>query len=1041
MSGLDWRLFVSLGMQREPARKTSAGFPVAGEIEALEPRLLLTGHHDEDSLVLLDEYGDETWAEGDLPIDANGDSGDGGGAGPQWNPPQGTISGNDDISGVNDGTYDLADTFNLHSYAGSNFTIYLDFDGHTTSGTYWNTYYNSGNDIVTEAWSYDGDRSTFSTTEQQMIQRIWASVAEDFAPFDVNVTTADPGADALRKSNNADTQYGVRVVIGPNSFYSSAGGVAFIGSFDWSTDTPAFVFNSSEVGVREAISHEVGHALNLYHDGTSSSSYYSGHGSGATSWSPIMGVGYYTSVSQWSQGEYTDADNTEDDLQIITTQNGFGYRADDVGNTFAAASGLSLDGASLSGQGLIERNTDIDVFSFITGTGTVSLDIDAALYSANLDIFAAVYDASGSLIATSNPADSLSASFSLDLSAGTYYVTVDGTGTGDPTTGFSDYGSLGNYWISGTVAENQSPVANDDTATTNEDTAVTINVMANDSDADGQSLTIISLNNGSYGTVLYSNGQVVYTPGSNYFGTDSFTYSVSDGYGGVDTATVTVTIVSTPESVTITGPSSSTTDNTPTITWNALGDATRYEVLIYDGNTGQMVASDANATGTSYTASSALSSSSYQVYVRGVNASDVAGDWGMLNFTVTPPGATTITGPSGATSDTTPTITWNAVTDADHYEVLVYSSTRGALVLDNANVSATSLTAGSSLQADSYQAYVRAVNSTGDSGTWGSLGFSITAAATPESVVITGPTGSTTDTTPTITWNAAGNADHYEVLIYSATLGQMVDGNNNVAGTSYTPASAIPDDTYQVFVRAVAANSTAGAWSSTQFTVNSSVTPGEVFITGPSGSVSDATPTITWNAATNADHYEVLIYSTTLGQMAASDANVGGTSFTPGSELADDSYVAYVRAVSSDGTPGNWGMQEFSVSTSTAPGDVTVTGPSQSTPDATPTVTWDAAANADHYEIQVYSTTQGQLVESANNVTATSYTLSTQLPADSYRVYIRAVDGNGTPGNWSTYDFNVVAAAALSEIEFLDMFWELASNSESVEDESALWSD
>ncbi|MFT7643750.1 MAG: hypothetical protein ACI9G1_005516, partial [Pirellulaceae bacterium] len=106
-------------------------------------------------------------------------------------------------------SYDLSQTFNLHSRPNAALTIYLDFDGHTTSGTSWN---NGRGDINTPSWSLDGDASSFSTSEQQTVQRIWARVSEDFAPFEVNVTTEDPGAAALIRTNNSDTEYGIRVV-------------------------------------------------------------------------------------------------------------------------------------------------------------------------------------------------------------------------------------------------------------------------------------------------------------------------------------------------------------------------------------------------------------------------------------------------------------------------------------------------------------------------------------------------------------------------------------------------------------------------------------------------------------------------------------------------------------------------------------------------------------------------------------------------------------------------------------------------------------
>src|SRR5690606_12150521 len=66
----------------------------------------------------------------------------------------------------------LGDTFKLHSLPGATKTIYLDFDGHTTSGTSWNGAYNGGADFTTPAYSFEGDAS-FSNAELERIQRIW----------------------------------------------------------------------------------------------------------------------------------------------------------------------------------------------------------------------------------------------------------------------------------------------------------------------------------------------------------------------------------------------------------------------------------------------------------------------------------------------------------------------------------------------------------------------------------------------------------------------------------------------------------------------------------------------------------------------------------------------------------------------------------------------------------------------------------------------------------------------------------------------------
>ena len=367
-----------------------------------------------------------------------------------------------DASAAAAAPFPLDQTFGLHSLPGASKVIYLDFDGHTTSGTQWNSEFAGGSDIVTPAYSFQGD-SSFTDTEKDRIQKIWERVAEDYIPFNVDVTTEDPGSAALMRAGLGDQEWGVRVVIGGDSsdwFDDGAGGVAYVGSFDWNSDTPAFAFSenlfSSERNVAEAISHEAGHTVGLRHDGTDPPNgveYYQGHGSGATGWAPIMGVGYYKNLVQWSKGEYPQANNSEDDLAIIVSSNGFGYRTDDHGDTRALATALTVDGNNdVSGEGIIERNTDLDFFSFITTSGTITLDIDPFYNSPNLDILASLYDSAGGLVAAGNPATALDANFNVTLPAGTYYLSVEGTGKSPADTGYSDYGSLGYYSISGTLS-------------------------------------------------------------------------------------------------------------------------------------------------------------------------------------------------------------------------------------------------------------------------------------------------------------------------------------------------------------------------------------------------------------------------------------------------------------------------------------------------------------------------------------------------------------------------------------------------------------
>ncbi len=354
----------------------------------------------------------------------------------------------------------LANTFLLHSLPSATKTIYLDFNGHTTTGTLWNTNYGVGT-IVTPPFSLDADPA-FSLEERLRIQGIWQRVVEDFLPFEVNVTTQAPPTSDLIKSGSGDQRWGVRVAIGGHYqdwFGAFAGGVAYYDSFNFDSDTPAFVFSDTigngEADIAMTISHEVGHSLNLHHDGTPGQEYYPGHGSGETSWSTIMGSGGWANLTQWSKGEYLNASNLEDDLSIITTMNGFGFRADDFGNTITAAAPLGNVNNKIIQTGIITTRTDRDFFYFETSGGAIDLKFGVAARGPNLDLLARLHDASGAVILGNNPADKLTARLVTTLAAGRYYVSVDGVGKGNPmmvAEGYTDYGSLGFYSISGVIA-------------------------------------------------------------------------------------------------------------------------------------------------------------------------------------------------------------------------------------------------------------------------------------------------------------------------------------------------------------------------------------------------------------------------------------------------------------------------------------------------------------------------------------------------------------------------------------------------------------
>ena len=339
----------------------------------------------------------------------------------------------------------------LNSVPGAAYVMYCDFDGETVTHPKWN-----GGVPINAAPHPDANNATF-------VANVWKRVSEDFAPFAINVTTD-------RSVFNATPTFRrVHCIITPTDTAApGSGGVAYLNSFG--DGTPCWTFNQSEYACAETISHEVGHTLGLGHDGRNinGDAYYGGHGSGAVSWAPIMGAPWsdesspseQEDVTQWSRGEYANANNTQDDLAIIAgTSNGFGYRADDIGGTQATASPLKFTGSAVSDAGIIELSTDFDWFSFTTSGGSVTLNVNTVNINstqtpqpgANLAVTLQLVNSSGTVLQTVNPTSTLSASIATNLAAGSYFLKINGAARGTGSTGFTTYASLGQYTVTGSV--------------------------------------------------------------------------------------------------------------------------------------------------------------------------------------------------------------------------------------------------------------------------------------------------------------------------------------------------------------------------------------------------------------------------------------------------------------------------------------------------------------------------------------------------------------------------------------------------------------
>ena len=357
--------------------------------------------------------------------------------------------------------------FSLHSNPSASNKVYIDVNGEVLSGSAW-----SSDALYAAPFDLDADEETFNSSELKAIANIWHRVSEDMAPFNIDVTTEDPvtfgpNIGHILITKDIDES-------GADMPWVGWGGVATIGAWGWADYEfyqPALVYyNNLSFRIEyiaEAATHELGHNLGLYHDGTSSVTYYGGHGSGNTGWRPIMGNSYRGQVTQWSKGEYADANNQQDDIQILTDL--LGLRLDDHGNTITTASDLLFVRDKLSttnqqsdpynlspeNKGIISHRNDIDVFEFqVTEQSIANFSVNPSwdafneqYRGSNLDIGITLYRSDGSLITSVDAQYDTNSILNLNLDQGVYYLSVTGSGSNN----YSDYGSLGQYFINGSL--------------------------------------------------------------------------------------------------------------------------------------------------------------------------------------------------------------------------------------------------------------------------------------------------------------------------------------------------------------------------------------------------------------------------------------------------------------------------------------------------------------------------------------------------------------------------------------------------------------
>ena len=344
------------------------------------------------------------------------------------------------------------------SNPGASHVLYLDFDGETVSDSIWNTFYTSGEPILAQPYSSDGDPTTFTTQEVGFIRRAWKGVRDAYAIYEVNVTTDRTVYDRALISQKQ------MAIITPTYEWMPGfpGGAAIPGSFGMG-NRPVFAFLNGLLTqskwMSNTLSHELGHAFGLAHDGLDGQEYHPGQGlsvNNAYGWGPIMGAPYNAFYLTWSNGDYAGSTNTEDDIAKIGAK--IPFKNDLVANNNAGARAL--------GARRLRRTVgfnDNDVYRVYADKDQrilATVTVEGQYPTLNSQLL--LYTASGQLVSQSSPPPTIpdhistqnsSISFRVKQS-GTYFLHVKGAGfNAGPNYSHSAYGAVGNYQILASVKD------------------------------------------------------------------------------------------------------------------------------------------------------------------------------------------------------------------------------------------------------------------------------------------------------------------------------------------------------------------------------------------------------------------------------------------------------------------------------------------------------------------------------------------------------------------------------------------------------------
>lgn len=890
----------------------------------------------------------------------------------------------------------------LSSNPNAQMTVFLDFDGQDYGNQVVRVQRNPDLELermsAIPAFTIDGTPGPDSPAEERLIEEIFLRVAEDFRPFNVNVTTVEPPAGALQirvsVGGNGVVQYNVltrvfdqngaliQILVGPPQTYRFTSPVfAELNAYRSNQTNPVLVFpqqlSSAEQNgttIARLVSQGVGRQLGLQNNpnlGTADSG-------------PIMGDFSATTVRDtWAN---STVNLIQDDIAGLIAPSGIQTLLSDVGDTLQNASNALTDLVASSvanpveiASGIVNYRpngtpADRDVFRTVldfrqaSGTAELSINVDGLDLSShqfldgttdgtlnrgsNLDVVVNLYSANGTLLASDSPSPEIDGEIVFEIPSNAipsnrllvYYIEVTTT---------SEYGSLGEYTVNCSLQE----------------------VL-------GAPVVLAPLN------------------------------------------TIQTTL--------------------PAFSWTSSLRATGYILEVSNATTGALVFSKTTSA-VNYTLNpedtslkpnriSGLPEGTYNVRVkalRGTGGLNNESPWSTATtFTVEIPlpAKPIIVSPKTATGEAFPLFQWTKGNFDAGYTLQVLKKGTTNRVIFKTNLSTNSYVHFDPLPDGAYTFNVRAFNAVNEAGALSeSVDFNLNA---PNLVAprLTAPKTNSTSVKPRFIWTAVNGAAYYRLKVENLSTGkvQFVTGNLPRTQTFYD-GPVMPQGNFRAYIQAIGNNLTAsnkleeGPWSAAYTFRLNLLPPDAPSVTGPRGendspTIQTTNPKFTWTVPARGVKYDLLVNNLTTQTAGIIRQNgIVGTSFTALTNLPQGRYRVWVRAYNNANEVGDWSLPfDFNIDEPT-PSIPTITAPAVNSlgyvENANPTFRWTTTTpTAALYDFSLFNVTLGKTAFTELNLENPNYTVPTnrRLGEFIYQAKVRAKNISGDTTEWSpAYRFRI----------------------------------